>query len=409
MVGSQAFPNILPGGSGSKKILKVGLVGCGGRGTGAASNILAADPNVVLWSIGDVFQKKIDNSVRRLSKLDRVKLPKERQFVGFDAYQKVIDSGVDIVLLTTTPAFRPLHLKAAIDGGKHVFAEKPLAVDVPGVKSVLESAKKARANGLSILTGFVWRYTERTQQLYLKIHNGDIGDVVSVYSHYFAGRVHPLPDPKYRPLGMSDIEWKLPYWQNFVELSGDSIVEQSIHSVDKISWAFNDKPPLSCTANGGRQVALPGTNIFDHFSVNYEYEGGARAFLSSRQIGRCHNGTEDHITGTAGSAKVGGVASITKEKENVWTSTKGGLGYVDEHKLFVDHIRRGEVYCDVDVSAATSTYLAIMGRMAAYTGKYVTWKDLMNSKESFIDVGSMDYDKPFAHRDIAQPGVTKFI
>ena len=390
----------------SKKVFKVGVIGLGGRGAGAVTNILDADPNTILWSVGEIQEKKLTKGIGRLKKYGERIQVENRVFDGFDAYQKVIDSGVDIVLLTTTPAFRPMHLEACIEAGKHVFAEKPLAVDIPGMISVEQTAKKAKKKGLSILTGFVYRYTKGTKDFYEAIQNGAIGKVTSAYSTYLAGQVNPIPPTKYRPKTMSDLEWSLPFWQNFVELAGDSIVEQSIHSVDKLNWAMEQEQPIAAIANGGRQVNLDGANIFDHFSVTYEYANGRRAFLSSRQLKGGYKETKDEVFGTDGHGVHG--KGIFKDKL-VKEIKRSGLGYTDEHKLLMSHIRAGKVFSDIDTSAAQSTYMAILGRMAAYTGKRITWEQMMASKDSMINTTDISWSSGFKPRDVSLPGITPFV
>jgi len=388
------------------KVYKIGVVGLGGRGTGAISNILDADPNTILWSVGEVQDKKLVEGLKRLEKYkDRIQT-EGRVFKEFDAYQKVIDSGVDIVLLTTTPVFRPVHLKACVEAGKHVFAEKPLAVDVPGLLSVEASAKLAKEKGLSIMTGFVYRYTPSTQEFYQAIDKGGIGKVLSASSTYLAGQVNPIPSSKFRPKTMSDLEWNLPFWQNFVEWSGDSIVEQSIHSVDKLNWVMGGERPIAAIANGGRQVELDGANIFDHFSVIYEYANGRRAFLSSRQVKSAYNETSDEVFGTLGYAVHG---KGLFRGETVTEIKRGGLGYVDEHVLLMQHIRSGQVFHDIDTSAAQSNYMGILGRIAAYTGKRVTWEQMMASTDSMFKTEDVSWQSSFQPRGIPKPGITPLI
>ncbi|MHC4904055.1 MAG: Gfo/Idh/MocA family protein, partial [Planctomycetota bacterium] len=216
--------------------IRVGVIGCGGRGTGAASQALNADQGVVLTAMGDMFEEKLSGSLQRLSEQDpqRVRVPPEAQFVGFDAYRNVIDSDVDVVILTTPPHFRPAHLKAAVDAGKHVFTEKPMAVDSAGVRSVLRSVEEARPRNLSIVAGFCWRYSYPERATFSRIQEGGVGDVVSVHTAYHASPLRAFP----RQEGWSDMEWQLRNWWHFRWLSGDHIVEQACHSIDKINWAM---------------------------------------------------------------------------------------------------------------------------------------------------------------------------
>src|SRR5947209_8290707 len=261
-----AAPAILPSrGLAAEKTgtIRVGLVGCGGRGSGAASQAMNADPNVELTAMGDAFEDQLQKSLQSLQKEhpDKVKVTPEKSFVGLDAYQKVIDSGVDVVLLATPPGFRPVHLKAAVDAGKHVFCEKPMSTDAPGVRSVFESAKAAKEKNLSLVAGFCWRRDVPRREFYKRILDGAIGEIRAVYATYYSGPVKPMPPTSERPAGMPDLEWQLRHWYNFVWLCGDGFLEQACHSVDKVAWAMKDQPPVSAVAVGGRQTPNNEGNI----------------------------------------------------------------------------------------------------------------------------------------------------
>ena len=293
----------------SKAKIKIGFIGCGGRGTGAANQTLQADSNIELWAMGEAFRDKIDTALESLTATfkdqpDKLNVAEERKFVGLDAYQKVIDSGVDVVILTTTPAFRPQHIKAAVDAGKHVFAEKPMAVDGPGLRSVIESAKLAKEKNLALVDGFVWRWTKANREAYEKIHAGAIGDIRAIYSSYYTGSVDRYPKWN-RQNTKTDLEWQLRRWYYFTWLSGDHIVEQAIHSIDKMLWTMKDEAPASVVCSGGRQ-ARPGEpggeygNIFDHFAAEFRWENGVKGYHFSRQIGRCFNGNTDEVVGSKG-------------------------------------------------------------------------------------------------------------
>ena len=294
--------------------LKVGLIGCGGRGTGAASQALHADKNVTLTAVADVFEDRLKGSLEALKHDDeisgRVNVDPDHCFVGLDAYQKVIDSGVDVVLLATPPGFRPTHLKAAVAAGKHIFCEKPVATDAPGIRSVLESVAEAKRKKLSLVAGFCWRYNRAEQALFERVVNGEIGDVRVFYGTYYTGPVKPMPPESERKPGMKELEWQLHNWYNFGWLCGDSLVEQAVHAVDWMCWAMKDVPPLKAVAVGGRQIAAHGGNIFDHFEVNYEYAGGARGFLGCRQQPNCMNDNTATIYGTKGEARELGFAGM---------------------------------------------------------------------------------------------------
>src|SRR5688572_14723345 len=258
----------------SSQTLRIGLIGCGGRGTGAAANALRADPNVVLTALGDVFPEPLEKSLKTLRTTEdvaaKVKVTQENCFVGFDAYQKVLASGVDVVLLATPPGFRPLHLQAAVAAGKHIFAEKPVAVDATGVRSVLASAAEAKKKNLSLVSGFCYRYNIGVRAFMDLVHNGAVGDIRAIHTCYNTAGVWSKP----RQAGWTDMEWQMRNWYYFTWLSGDHIVEQAVHNVDKMSWMMKDAPPKSCMALGGRQVrtAPEFGHIYDHFAVVYDYD-----------------------------------------------------------------------------------------------------------------------------------------
>ena len=286
--------------------LKVGLIGCGGRGSGAAAQALNADPNTVLWSMGDAFEDRLTSSLKNLSAdggiVKRIDVAKERQFVGFDAYKQVIDSGVDVVLLTTSPHFRPAHLKAAIEANKHVFCEKPVAVDAPGVRSVLESTEEAKKRGLAVVSGLCYRYDPPKRDVIGRIHDGAVGDVIAMQVNYNTGTLwHHGRKPEW-----SDMEYQMRNWLYFTWLSGDFNVEQHVHSLDKAAWVMHDVPPIKATGLGGRQVRTEEQwgNIFDHMAVMYEYENGVRLYSYCRQMAGCASDTSDHILGTKGKAEL---------------------------------------------------------------------------------------------------------
>jgi myo-inositol 2-dehydrogenase / D-chiro-inositol 1-dehydrogenase len=390
--------------------IKVGLVGCGGRGTGAASQALKADDYAELTAVADISQEQIDGSLERLRKVagPKVKVEKSNQFLGLDAYEKLIDSGVDVVLLATPPGFRPQHLRRAIEAGKHVFCEKPIAVDAPGVRSVLETAKLASSRKVSLVSGFCWRYSNYIRETFQQIKNGAIGDVVAYYATYYTNPVKPMPPESERPKGMSDVQWQLANWYNFVWLAGDSLVEQAVHSADKIAWAMKDLPPLRCVATGGRQIPNETGNIFDHFAVYYEYPNNVRAFLGNRQQVGCHNENSDYILGTKGAATIGRGPLPRIEGATNWTftGTKNDM-YQQEHDELFASIRKAQPIND-GVWMSHSTMLAMMGRMAAYTGQQITWEQAMNSQEKlFPEKLDVNGSKPI--EPIARPGFTKFL
>jgi myo-inositol 2-dehydrogenase / D-chiro-inositol 1-dehydrogenase len=394
----------------TSKAIKVGLVGCGGRGTGAASQALKADDYSELTAVADIYQERIDDCLVQLSKSQssKVKVDKSHQFVGLDAYQKLMASGVDVVLLATPPGFRPQHLRAAVEANKHVFCEKPIAVDAPGVRHVLETAKMAKDRKLSLVSGFCWRYSNYIQAAFEQLQKGAIGDIVSYYGTYYTSPVKPMPPESSRPAGMSDTEWQIRNWYNFVWTGGDGLVEQAIHTADKIAWAFGDKPPISCVAVGGRNIPNNAGNIYDHFEVNYLYPNNVRAFLGCRQIEGCYNENADYIAGNKGVLTIGRGPLPRIDGQNPWTfeGTKNDM-YQAEHDVLFAAIRKGQAINDGE-RMATSTLLGIMGRMAAYTGQIVTWEQAMNSKEQIFPE-KLDWKGALPIAPMARPGVTKLV
>ena len=398
--------------------LKVGLIGCGGRGNGAAADALAADSNTVLYAMGDIDPAKIEVGLREVAKSvsdpSRIQVPAERRFVGLDACKKVIASGVDVVLLTTPPGFRPQHFQAAVAAGKHAFLEKPIATDAAGVRSVRASAEEAKRKGLAVQSGFCWRANTSRTEFFKRLHDGAIGEVRSLYHTYLTGPVKPMPPASARPAGMSDVEWQIRNWYNFVWLSGDGLVEQAIHSIDKMIWAMKDLPPLKCTAVGGRQTPNHEGNIYDHIEVNYEWANGVRGFMAQRQIAGCHSETKDYITGTKGIGWLGSRRGAEFTGETTWhyegpetESQMFGSMYRNEHVTFLRSIRDGKPINDSEHMCNT-TLVAIMGRMAAYTGQEITWEQAMHSHERLVPE-KLDWNMALEVPPLAMPGITKFV
>jgi myo-inositol 2-dehydrogenase / D-chiro-inositol 1-dehydrogenase len=394
--------------------IKVGLVGCGGRGTGAAAQALTADDYAELTAVADIDAARVEQSLKSLTRgklVAKVKVDPSQQYLGLDAYQKVIDSNVDVVLLATPPGFRPLHLKYAVNANKHLFVEKPVAVDAPGIRDVLATVEESKRKNLTMVAGFCWRYSNFIRETFDQYQKGAIGDIVSYYGTYYTSPVKPMPPASTRPTGMSDVEWQIRNWYNFGWLCGDSLVEQAVHTVDKVAWAFGDKPPVSCTAVGGRQIPAEDGNIFDHFGVNYLYPNNVRAFVGCRQIDGCYNENSDYIAGTKGHITIGRGPNprITDLKgDPVWTFSGQKYDmYQYEHDVMFGAIRRGKTIND-GVRMATSTMLAIMGRMAAYTGQQITWDQAMNSTD-VIGPEKIDWNGKFEPPPLARPGKTKFV
>jgi len=400
------FPAVLAGPV-HTQTLRVGLVGCGGRGTGAAVNALKADANVHLTALADLFEDSLQTSLALLRKEspDQVRVERERCFLGFDAYQKLLDSGVDVVLLTTPPGFRPEHLRAAVAAGKHAFVEITAAIDGPGVRSVLASSELARQKELSIVSGFCWRYDHALRAARQQIRAGAIGEVRAVYSTYLRGSLsHKHPGP--RPPGMGDVEWQIRDWYDHLWLSGDvTILLSGGHSVDKMSWWLDDMLPVKAVATGSRVYPAEG-NTFDNGFVAYEYASGIRGFLACRSQSGCYSENADYVIGSTGTCTIGRGLVPVIQGQNEWRYTGvQNNKYQTEHDELFAAIRSGRPIND-GTRMAHTTLMAILGRMAAYTGQEVTWEQALQSQQ-FLMPDQLDWDTKLESIPLAMPGMTK--
>jgi predicted dehydrogenase len=393
--------------------LKIGLVGCGGRGAGAAANALDADPNTKLVAVGDAFGDVIEQRLELLKQKypDRVVVDREHCFGGFDAYEKVIASGVDVVILATPPHFRPQHLKACVEADKHVFVEKPVAVDSPGVKSILATCEEAKNKGLSVVSGLCFRFNTGIQETMKRVHGGAIGDVVAVQETYNCGP--PWFRNKDRQTEWTEMEYQMRNWYVFTWLSGDHNVEQHVHSLDKGAWALNQEVPKLIWGTGGRQVRSEITigHIYDHHCVTYEFASGKRLYSHCRRMAGCANETSDIFLGTKGTCDL---MKNRIEGEAPWRfDGPKNNHYVAEHEALFQSIRNGTPLNHGDYMTH-STMMAIAGRMATYTGKALTWDQAVNSQEDLTpEKYTWDANPPILPNDdgsypIAVPGVTKF-
>ncbi|MEN5232370.1 Gfo/Idh/MocA family oxidoreductase [Sphingobacterium faecium] len=393
----------------SKKI-KIGLVGCGGRGTGAASQALRADPNVIITAVADIFQDQVDlclDSLKQISK-DQVKVDNKNIFLGFLGFQKLMDTDVDVVLLCSPPNFRPDHLEEAVKKGKHIFCEKPVAVDIPNLKRVFESVKIAKDKNLCLVSGFCFRYATPNREIFQRIKQGDIGDIQSISTFRFGGEL----SHKERQADWSDLEYQLRNWFYFQRYSGDLIVEQAIHSVDMMSWALGDIVPKTIIATGGRQSRERDKfgNVFDHMSIEFDYGNGLKGFHSCRQ----QNGTDSRNTvdviGKNGRANLNISSNFEVYGDKPWKFTgRNNNMYQTQHDELFQAIRNKKVIND-GPHLANSTLLAIWSRAAAYTGKAITYDQIMQSTE-VLGPTSAEYDWKMQadNRAIPQPGKTPFI
>ncbi len=396
---------------GGSDVLRIGLVGCGGRGTGAAADALQADPNVQLVAMADLFEDRLKSSLAILRKNEeigkKVAVAAERQFVGFDAYKQLIASGVDVVLLTTPPHFRPMHLKAAVDAGLHVFAEKPVAVDAPGVRSVLATCAEAKKKNISVVSGLCLRCSYAFRELVRRIHDGALGEIHTLQADDYRGTIWT----RTRMPGDTDMHWQTRNWYYYTWLSGDFNVEQHVHFLDVCAWVMRGRYPARAIGMGGRQVRTGPQfgNIFDHHSVIYEYDDGVKFFSNTRQMAGC---TEDMSAAAAGSkgraifVEGKGRAQIVNGNER-WTFRGPDNNiYHTEHDEMFAAIRKGQPINNGEYMAK-STLLAILGRMATYTGQAITWEQALNSKE---DLSPPKYEwGPLPEPPVAMPGITPFV
>lgn len=391
-------------------VIKVGLVGCGGRGSGAAADALSTGPDVRLVALADAFQEQIDHSRAVLKKQfgDQVTVTDDRCYVGLDSYKHLIGSDVDVVLLASPPGFRPAHFRASVDANKHIFTEKPMATDAPGVRSIMEAVELSKQKNLCVVAGFCWRYDNAKRALFEQIHNGAIGELQAAYGTYLTSPVKPMPPAATRPQGISDFEWMVRNWYNFTALSGDGLVEQAIHTVDWLAWAFGDEPPTSCTAVGGRQIPAEGGNIYDHIEVNYVWANKARGFIAQRQTPNCHNENKLYLLGTKGTGEIQPRNVVVSGQSNWKYEGPGNNMYRTEHEELFAAIRGGKIMNDGD-RMAKSTLMGIMGRMAAYTGKEITWEMALNSQEVLMPEITKGWDTEMPPQKMALPGVTPFV
>ena len=383
-----------------KPSLKVGLIGCGGRGNGAIRNSFETEKGAVLWAIGDAFQDRVDSTYEGCVKdlKDQCKIG-DRRFSGFDAYQKVIESGVDVVILTTPPHFRPIHFAAAVKAGKHVFMEKPVAVDGPGVRAVMEAAKLAKSKKLTVVAGTQRRHDLGYQEVMKRIKGGEMGEIVQMNCWWNQGGLWMNP----RQANWSDMEWQLRNWLYFAWLSGDHIVEQHVHNIDVCLWAMGTHP-IKATCLGGRQVRTDPAygHIFDHFATEYEFENGVKMMSQCRQIDGCASRVAEEIIGTKGRSNAG--SNISGEKAFSYKGQKVNP-YVNEHTRLYKSIRANEGFNE-GVQVAESVLTAIMGRMSAYSGQEVSWAQALASN---VHLGPTSYTMNASVKvdPIAVPGQTK--
>ena len=377
------------------KEIKVGVIGCGGRGSGAIKNLFDAADGIRLTALGDVFPDKIENFRKMAAEQLGQEVPEENCFIGFDAYQKVIDSGVDMIIDTTPPVFRPDHFKYAVQKGVHSFLEKPVAVDAKGYRTMMAAAKQAQAKGLCVVCGTQRHHQRPYVEAFRKIQEGYIGEITGGNVYWNQGMLWY----RNREKGWSDMEWMIRDWVNWKWLSGDHIVEQHVHNIDVFLWMSGYKV-AKATGFGARHRRITGDQ-YDQFSIDFEMENGVHLHSMCRQIDGCSNAVGEIIYGTKGSwnsfdheiKDLDGNVVWKFDNEKAETEFKQHNPYVLEHVDLVNHIRKGEPI-DEATACAMSTLAGVMGRTAAYTGDTVTWDAMSQSELDYLpeklELGPMD-------------------
>jgi predicted dehydrogenase len=374
--------------------LRVGLLGCGGRGGGAAQQIVEGNEDVQLVALADLFQDRIDSTRQRLSRIRdaavraKVAIDPELCFTGFDAYKKIAATDIDVLLIATIPYCKPEHFEAAVEHGKHVFTEKPVAVDPAGVKRFIAAAQKHKEMGLSLVAGTQRRHQREYVETMEKIHNGEIGEIVALRA-YWCDR---LPWVREREAGQTEMEYRHRNWLNYCWLGGDNIVEQHVHNLDVCNWVMNAHP-VSVFASGGRtwkpRIEKYG-DTWDHFSCDFEYANGVHMTSISRHWDGCERGVFEEAVGTRGRSNCRDLGS------------RGRDPYVQEHIDLVNSIRGEGPKLHEGVQVAESTMTAVIGRMSAYTGRRVRWDEAMESGMSIVPE-NLSLDMPDPLRPVPNP------
>jgi predicted dehydrogenase len=410
--------------------IKVGLIGCGKRGIGAAANALSVAGPVKLWAMADAFEDRLEDTRTRLESGEKVKrsggatskplkhlmdVPPERRFVGLDAYKKCIDSGVDVVLLVTPPAFRPAHFRYAVEKNVHVFMEKPVAVDAPGVREAQEIGKLAAKKNLKVGVGLQRHHQKTYQETIKRLHDGAIGDVLSINA---AWNTHSAAESKQRDRqpGWTEIEHQIRNWYYFTWLGGDHIVEQHVHNLDVSLWVMGE-PPAAAVGWGGRQVRTDPKYgmIFDHHAVEYSFKNGSKIYSTCRQIPNTYKSTHERAQGSKGFCNVSGAIIEDLGGKRLWAFRGDSPNpYQVEHDVLFDAIRNNKTHNETEFGAM-STMIAIHGRMATYSGQLVRWETAYNSKLSLTppDMANLTFDttapiqpNPDGTYESAKPGIT---
>lgn len=420
--------------------LKIALIGCGARGTGALVQALGTSSSVKLWALADAFPDRMETCLRSVKRelsseestqtaakgtkghrpatADQIDVPAERQFTGLDAYRKAIDSGVDVVLMAQPPGFRPQHFEYAIKQGKHVFTEKPVATDPAGIRRVLAAGEEAKKKNLKVGVGLQRRHQPSYREAIQKIHDGAIGDVIALRCLWNGGPPAKSPFPRGE---LSELEYQVRNWYFFTWLSGDHICEQHVHNIDVCNW-IKDAHPVEAQGMGGRQVRTDKEfgNIFDHHAVEFTYADGTKMFSQCRQIDGCAHSIKEHAHGTKGVMNLDATAAeLVIGGKRAWRVGGGAKGYANnayqaEHDALFDAIRSDKPYNEVEYGAL-STMTAILGRMATYSGKVVKWDEALQSSQRLTtEAEAWDAKAPILPDSdgwyaVAVPGVTKVV
>jgi predicted dehydrogenase len=387
--GSYYIPE-LPDLAADGKELKAGVIGCGGRGSGAAFNFLNAANGVTITALGDTFKDRLDGLANSLKKNKNIDVPADKRFIGLDAYKNVIDSGVDVVIVATPPLFRPIHFQYAVEKGKHCFLEKPICVDPTGYRLIVATAKQAAAKNLCVVTGTQRHHNRDYVESYQQIMNGAIGEITGGTVWWNGGMLwfndrHP---------GWSDGEWMIRDWVNWTCLSGDHIVEQHVHNLDVWTW-FTGLKAVSAVGFGSRQRRVTGDQ-FDNFSIDFEMENGIHLHSMCRQVHGTSDNVSEFIQGAKGSWHSHGHVIKDLKGQVIWkydyeaqkAKFKQSDAYTLEHVNWINHIRSGKLIEQASETAVANMY-AIMGRESAYTGQKVTWQDMTAST---LDLYPKDLD-----------------
>ncbi|MHB8972509.1 MAG: Gfo/Idh/MocA family protein [Pirellulaceae bacterium] len=400
--------------------IKLGLIGCGGRGSGAAADALSGDPNTQLWAMADVFADKIESSIQNLSTefAERIKVDPERRFAGLDGYRGVIEN-CDVVLIACASRFHAPYALAAVQAKKHVFVEKPAAVDVAGILQLLEADELAKKNGTGVLAGLTYRYHLGRREAIERIHNGEIGEIVAIQCDFLRAPYGLIA----RQPAWSEMEYQFRNWYHFSWLSGDDIPQSLVHNLDSALWALHDEPPVLAYGLGGRSSefrAEMGTS-FDHQSVIYEYADGRRIYGAVRTASSCFGNNIDVFHGTKGRCffaafappKFTDLTGKVTWKADEEASKKSP--YRQEHMEFLQSIREGHPF-QRGKQLAVSTMTTVLGQMAVYSGQQIGWFEGLKSKFAYPPAGEIRLDmeppvKPGADGiyPLAIPGTTKLM